>query len=177
MSFLKRLLTTFRARAVAGERPIEDDEPSPAMLDGRRHLARVRENNTKLVTAVDRLQSEAQRWEDRARRFAASDEPKALACVQRRNSAQRRADKAAATLREHRQLERCLEEEMRQSMSEMGVDRAKHVSVAAQGWEIRIAAAEIRIGALHGKSLSRTGHEREESECVLRRDLAALLKG
>ncbi|KPK40817.1 MAG: hypothetical protein AMJ69_01010 [Gammaproteobacteria bacterium SG8_47] len=210
MSILKRLSATISAQVDHMVSQIENHDAviEAAIRDARQaaarakvRLARVKRDGAGLKHKIASLQQAEKQWTDRARSCAATDEDKALACMQRRRECQRQMTVLQQALREHASLEERLDRDIRtaesrlsemaqqrnlmrtrqsaaealRSISSLDEDVAIDVNEAFERWEINVTEAELAAGSTELTD----GIEREfldvEDKATLRAELDALL--
>ena len=210
MSIFKRLSATLVSRIdqVVGEIENHDAVVQVALQDMRKRIAeakvrlgQVHREQARLKEQIQAQQDDARRWRERALACAASDEAKALECVQRSRHCGQRAEKLAQSLVRFEAIAEKLagdidtsEQRLARNNQKLTLMRARQSTSSALNatgeagegasqllddtfdrWEININQAEM-IGDAQADidPLEREFSTREQEE-ELRRELARLL--
>jgi phage shock protein A len=212
MSLFKRISTAIYAqldRAV-GEIENHDALIRAAIGEQRRRIAaakvqlgRMRASEQKAARELEELEKSERLWAERAVRASKEDEPRALACLQRRQAVRDRILRVAEAREAFRQaaermsadIGRC-EEELAAMSRKHELMRARQASVDAsrictdfgcsgldelerslERWEISIAQGEVCTGLSDSMDSLEREYINEEREQRLRAELEELLNG
>lgn len=165
-------------------------------------LSRVQKDGVTMQNRLKQLQQTEQQWTDRARQVAASEESKALACLQRRKHCQEQVTGLQTALQQHTVMEQKLRDQVQQIeqrcqevrqqrhllQSRHAVADASRVIGSLQGagahdidtafdrWEIAIARTELMTDSpLDLGDPLESEFVRQEDEQYLRAELHNLL--
>jgi phage shock protein A len=95
-------------------------EAEQAAGRAKAQLSRVQKDGISMRKRVEELREQAQLWEDRAKRIATQDEPKALECVRRRQQYLSQASKIEEQAADHVKLERQLSADLVMVQEKLG---------------------------------------------------------
>ncbi|MEO1575859.1 MAG: PspA/IM30 family protein [Pseudomonadota bacterium] len=210
MSFFKRINATINASM---DRAISKVENHDAIIDAalkdtqraaarsRVRLERVRKDGASLKARQTSLKTAAERWAERARSIAETDEAKALECLRRRRDCLAQLDALNTSIQQHDELQTRISEQTRRIEERIGeVTHQRNMmrsrqSVAdamqtihnVQGsavsdiedtfdrWEINLGETEIRLGAAATDDPLDAAFLNEETTADLRAELHELL--
>lgn len=177
-------------------------ETQVAAARSRVRLERVQKDGNSLKTRRRELDFAIERWTDRARKVAASDQQKALECLGRRRECQRQLEKLRDSIEKHGELEARIAEQvkkidarikevslqrnmMRSRQSVAEAMRAIHsiegmscsdIEDTFDRWEINLGETEIMTGAYSTADPLDTGFLAEEDTAELEAELDELLR-
>lgn len=128
MSLFTRIAATVKAGVEESISQIENHdavieaslkETREAASKARVRLGRVHKDGEKMRSRLDKLITDEQRWADRARSIADTDEQRALECVRRRRQCQSQIESLSEALVEHEAVESRLADSVRKIESRL----------------------------------------------------------
>lgn len=178
-------------------------ETQQAAARARVRLARVRKDGASLKTRRSALAQAGERWTERAKTVAATDEAKALECLRRKRECEAQMRTVTEAITRHEELEAKVSEQVktieqrigevtqqrnlmrsRQSVSEAlsaihSVDGVSHgdIEETFDRWEAHLGETELRVGLIEGGDLLEKTFAAEEDDAELRAELHALMAG
>lgn len=214
MNIFQRMTATLHSRIEHTVSHMEDHDAvieatlkdtRSAIAKARVRLARVQKDNVALRSKLAMLQESETLWASRAKQIAASDEAKALQCVERRNQCQAQISQTQEALERHEKLEQTIgdtvvrmEKRQEELSQQRNLMRSRHSaadamriirSIEAQNpahglddaferWEARILEAEYECGDYASTSIDTldAAFTAEEDTRQLKADLDNLLQ-
>ena len=173
MGLFKRITATFGASVENVVSRVEDHDAiiRSAIADSRRAAARARAQLAQVGRDGERLRAEHRqadeditRWSARALEVAEDDETKALACIKRKQAAERRRAQLDGQLAEHRELEQRLTARISELESRVGeISRQRNAMRSRQS----AAEAERIVRRIEGDGVLSTEETFERWEASL----------
>ena len=209
MSIIKRLSTTLFSRIdqVVGEIENHDALIEATIVEQRKkitsakvQLARVQGQESRLSQQLEELNTEINRWAERAVQSAKQDEARALQCMQRRKQSADQAVRLEASCQEYANTIAKMQTDIHRADNELNALSQKHALMRARQssgqalnaggsgiadlneletafdrWECRISQDLILNDAAENFDTLEEDYRAEEDAATLRADLAALL--
>jgi len=210
MSLIRRISATLTSSVDRAVAKVENHDAivNAALRDtqqaaarSRVRLERVRKDGRALNNRLQSLREARDRWTERAKQIAASDEPKALECLRRRGDCETQLGKLRDAIENHKELEGRIAEQVKKIESRIGevthqrnmmrsrqsvaeAMRAIHniegvsygeVEETFDRWEINLGETEILFGAHTSTDPLDSEFLAEEDTETLRAELQLLL--
>jgi len=211
MSLIRRISTSITSSVDRAVSKVENHDAiiNAALRDtqqaaarSRVRLERVRKDGHALKTRHANLQLAASRWTERARKIAATNEPKALECLRRRKDCEAQVENLQMSIEKHEELEARIAEQVKKIEARIGeVAQQRNMMRSRQSvaeamrtinniegvsygeiedtfdrWEINLGETEILTGALSGSDPLDTEFLADEDMAELRAELSVLMK-
>jgi len=211
MSLIRRISTSITSSVDRAVSKVENHDAiiNAALRDtqqaaarSRVRLERVRKDGHALKTRHANLQLAASRWTERARKIAATNEPKALECLRRRKDCEAQVENLQMSIEKHEELEARIAEQVKKIEARIGeVAQQRNMMRSRQSvaeamrtinniegvsygeiedtfdrWEINLGETEILTGALSSSDPLDTEFLADEDMTELRAELSVLMK-
>lgn len=210
MSLIRRISTTLSSSVDRAISKVENHDAivQAALQDTQRagararvRLERVRKDGRALKTRYEELEQAKDRWTERARSLASSDEQKALECVRRRRDCENQLSRLSASIEKHEELEGRITAQVKKIEARIGeVSQQRNMMRSRQSvadamrvinniegvsygdiedtfdrWEINLGETEILMGATASVDSFETEFVADEDTAALRAELSALI--
>ncbi len=212
MSIIKRLTTTLVSRIdhVVGEIENHDaliqvslGEIRKKVAEAKLRMDQLHREEERIKNQIEEENNKAQRWRQRARECAASDEAKALACLRRAQHCQARTEQLGHALSQYEGKTLTLARDIETSERRLAEMKQKHLLLRArqsassaliatgetddrtarllddsfERWEINLSQAELALNTHATADALEHEFITQEQQQALREELAALLTG